>query len=265
MISRLSTTFFLALAAASTSSQAAVTIFADDFATDSTPGNVFRIYENTIDDGWKKAIGGGPGDPTPLASAWTISGGVASNSSTQAGTGYPYSKEAEAPLYNFFSGAGTTETQLTISFNYTVAAGDTLYAHFWGMTGVSDLDNQFVSNIEASANGGVNLNTGSSDELTVYNLKDGVSSGFGGTATSISGALTGSGFYTKTFTIADLAISGVTTAGDLDYYLIQFAKNEDGNAGTTSIDNFSLTAVPEPSSAALLGLAGLVLILRRRK
>ncbi|MEZ7957082.1 MAG: PEP-CTERM sorting domain-containing protein [Rubritalea sp.] len=51
----------------------------------------------------------------------------------------------------------------------------------------------------------------------------------------------------------------------MDYYLIQFAQEEDGLAGTTSIDNFSITAVPEPSSTALLGLGGLALIMRRRK
>lgn len=36
-------------------------------------------------------------------------------------------------------------------------------------------------------------------------------------------------------------------------------------SGGVSIDDVSVTAVPEPSSAALLGLGGLALILRRRK
>ena len=266
-LSPLCTSLLISLAA-SASSQAAVSIISDDFGTDSTPGNQFRIYENTIGDGWKKAVGGGGSGVPNNASAWTISGGVASNSSFQAATGYPSSKEAEAPLYNFFVGAGTTETHLTVSFDYVVGAGDKFYAHLWGMTGVSNDDGEFVSNIEGSANGNANLNAGTGDttELTTYNLKDGAASGFGGIATAISGELTGSGTYTSTFSIAGLGIGGVTTAADLDYYLIQFAQQEDGLAGTTSIDNFSLTAtVPEPSTTALLGLGGLALILRRKK
>ena len=35
--------------------------------------------------------------------------------------------------------------------------------------------------------------------------------------------------------------------------------------GISNIDNFSVTAIPEPSTTALLGLGGLALILRRRK
>ncbi|NWK55676.1 PEP-CTERM sorting domain-containing protein [Verrucomicrobiaceae bacterium N1E253] len=37
------------------------------------------------------------------------------------------------------------------------------------------------------------------------------------------------------------------------------------NINTVLVDNITITAVPEPSSAALLGLGGLTLILRRRK
>ena len=244
------------------SSQAATLIYSDTFDAASTPGSQFRIYENTINDGWQKAHAGGN-----VGSEWTISGGVASNSSALAATSYPNSKAAEAPLYNFFSGAGTTETHINISFDYSVASGDKLYAHLWGMTGISDDDGQIVSNIEGSANGNVTLNAtaGDTDELTTYNLKDGAASGFGAASTALSGELTGTGTYSKTFSISGLGIAGVTTAADLDYYLIQFAQEEDGLAGTTSIDNFSITAVPEPSSTALLGLGGLALIMRRRK
>ena len=41
------------------------------------------------------------------------------------------------------------------------------------------------------------------------------------------------------------------------------ADNGDNNFAT--VDNVNLTAVPEPTSTALLGLGGLALILRRRK
>ena len=43
------------------------------------------------------------------------------------------------------------------------------------------------------------------------------------------------------------------------------AFNDNGWNSATKIDNVMVTSVPEPSSAALLGLGGLALILRRRK
>lgn len=241
--------------------QGATPILSDDFDGVRALPSSFRLYENNIDDGWREA----PQYSTHPEVEWEISGGMLWNDSTVAATGYPDSKAAEAPVFNFFSGAGTTETHLTISFDYSVGAGDKFYAHLWGLTGVSDDDGQEIGNIEGAANGAANFNS-NSDELTTYNLTDGASSGFGGTGTAISGELTGAGTFTSTFSIAGLGISGVTTAADLDYYIIQFTQEEDGLAGTTSVDNFSLAAtVPEPSSAALLGLGGLALILRRRK
>jgi len=59
------------------------------------------------------------------------------------------------------------------------------------------------------------------------------------------------------------------TAGDvLQLRFINTTDLPSGSAdwsATALIDNVSVTAVPEPSSAALLGLGGLALILRRRK
>ena len=240
------------------SSYADTVILSDDFSAN-TLAPSFRIYENTINDGWREA----PQYSTHPEVEWEISGGMLWNDSTLAATGFPNSKSAEAPVYNFFSGAGTTETHLTLSFDYSVGAGDKFYAHLWGLTGTSNEDGEFIGNIEAGANGNTNFGSTSTD-LTTYNLTDGASSGFGGIATAISGELTGSGTYSNTFSIAALGIGGVTTAGDLDYYIIQFTQDEDGNAGTTSVDNFILTAVPEPSSLALLSLGGLMIARRRR-
>lgn len=48
---------------------------------------------------------------------------------------------------------------------------------------------------------------------------------------------------------------------------LSFVENASSASGTSDVfvDTVSITAVPEPSSAALLGLGGLALILRRRK
>ncbi|MDF2377878.1 MAG: hypothetical protein P1U81_16695 [Verrucomicrobiales bacterium] len=249
----------LALFAFPGEARGSLILLQDDFSGGSvTP--TFRIYENTIDDGLHKSPNSYGGQP---ASAWIITGGRVENASSLAAKEYPNSKEAEAPVYNFFSGTPTTDTMLILEFDYSVSAGDTLYVHFWGMTGTSDDDAEFVSNIEGNANGAVNLN-GNTTELMTYNLRDGAASGFG--ATSLSGALTGSGSFSAAIRVGSLGISGVNTVGDLDYYLIQFAKNEDGTAGTTWIDNFRLTStVPEPSTAGILGLLFSSLILGRER
>ena len=46
---------------------------------------------------------------------------------------------------------------------------------------------------------------------------------------------------------------------------VNFYRGGNWGGGGFTVDNISITAVPEPSSAALLGLGGLALILRRRK
>ena len=62
--------------------------------------------------------------------------------------------------------------------------------------------------------------------------------------------------------------STAQTSGDvLEFRVTNLDPDLGGNAwqNTASIDNVSITAVPEPSAAALLGLGGIALILRRRK
>jgi hypothetical protein len=55
------------------------------------------------------------------------------------------------------------------------------------------------------------------------------------------------------------------TTGSYTLELFNANQTSDSNNKHTWVDNVSLTAVPEPSSATLLGLGGLALILRRRK
>jgi len=205
----------------------------------------WRAYENQIDKGWFKSIGGG-GTPAAGPSEWAIGNGVVSNASSVAAGGYPYSKPAEAALFNMFSNIASSNTHLNLSFDYSVAAGDTLYVHLWGYTGISDFDGQHVGNIEASANGGMNNEEQYSDELNAFNLKDGATTGFGGVGTTLSGPLTGSGTFEKRVDISKLGIPGVQNTGGFTYFLIAFAKEEDGAAGSTFVDNVRLIVAPAP-------------------
>lgn len=236
----------------------------DDFASGSVPTS-FRVYENQIDDGWRKA----PGYGTVVVSEWTITGGQAENDSTVSGGGYPTTQPSETPIGQIFSNPtpGNVDTRLSYTFDYSVAAGDSLYAYLWAVTGTSDDDGEFISNIEAGANGGIDGGGGTRAELTEYNLLNGESSatGIGATGDSISGLLTRTGTFSITVDVASLGISGVTTVGDVDYFYIAFAKNEDGTAGTTSIDNVLLESIPTPAALpAGLALIGALAARRRR-
>ena len=232
-----------------------VVIVDDDFTSGSVISD-FRVYENRIDDGWLKAIGYG----SVVASEWTITGGQAENASTVSGSGYPTTQPSETPLSQIVSNPDPSDTRTVIeySFDYSVGAGDSLYAYLWAVTGTSDDDGEFISNIEAGTNGNIDGNGGNSVELTEYNLLNGESSatGIGATGDSISGLLTGSGKFFISIDVASLGISGVSEAGDIDYFYLAFAKNENGSAGTTSIDNVLLQSVPTPAALP----AGLALI-----
>ncbi|MCP5538475.1 MAG: PEP-CTERM sorting domain-containing protein [Akkermansiaceae bacterium] len=67
----------------------------------------------------------------------------------------------------------------------------------------------------------------------------------------------------------DGALEGSTTSTELVGNLTEVrgrANVANTDAGSNWLmDNFTVTSVPEPSSAALLGLGGLTLILRRRR
>jgi len=57
-----------------------------------------------------------------------------------------------------------------------------------------------------------------------------------------------------------------TVANDFTNNVITFHTDRGlGGGNRASVSGFLITTVPEPSSAALLGLGGLALILRRRK
>lgn len=79
----------------------------------------------------------------------------------------------------------------------------------------------------------------------------------------IGGAVTSSPASPANPTYADIVVNGTVDTASTEVFLVL-----SNSAGQTRIDNVRLdyvSAVPEPSSAALLGLGGIALILRRKK
>ena len=247
----------------SDSAHAAGVILFDDFSTDTTVDPVGRVYEFTLDAGWRGTTGYGGGDHSSPEhdSQWDISTGTLNNDANQTDS---YVR-GETPAYNWFTNpiVGDTRTKMTISFDYFTDGSDTLTAHFWAVqTGGAAGSVSWITNNQGWINGnsGQNEDT-SSGGYDTFNLLDGDTTP--DNVDSITGQLSGTGTFTLTIDVSTLGIPGVSTVGDIDTFFLAFSGNET-TGGTTWVDNLVIT-VPEPSSTALLGLGGLVFAFRRKR
>jgi hypothetical protein len=229
------------------STQAAV-ILVDDFTSTSVDSHSGggRLIEDEINEGWDKNG----------SSSWEIAGGVLTNSNTDGAVA------SEGGVAQVFSYGADANTEVTLSFDYTLATGDKLYVHLWGIDGTYDpISSQIVNH---AVTDGTMTWSNQDEAVEAYNFSTGLSPN-GNTATAF-GSLTGIGTYSTTINIASLGVAGVANAGDFEYYMLGFARDVGGTPGTTSIDNLSFTSVPEPSTYAMLtGLTALVFVILRRR
>lgn len=159
--------------------------------------------------------------------------------------------------------AGTGTRVLRMKNTSTVTVGDNGILRITAnrkieMSGTSALfvngGTIIADHIIANAGTGAFLTFGAGNGLVDFSSSSAITSGYINFLSGSGGALDVDGADTAHF-------SGLWDAGQL--------KKDGANTGTFA-QNFSvsgsvLTTVPEPSSAALLGLGGLALILRRRK
>ena len=235
----------------SLASQAAVTLIDDDFSSSTT--SVERFNAGDIDtDKW---IGNGD---------WSVSGGAL----TSAGTGGQSSH-----LINSVSSTATYLDKVTLSFDYSVGAGSTLYFYSTLFTGeaAASMDARNSKTDGTYWANDFNTQWGSSPNFRVgfagpeYNLSGGLV-GNSNTANAVTSFVGGtSGTFSQTYDISGFG-GGDFSIADVSNVLAVFTVNAGAAGdGAISIDNFNMTAVPEPSSTALLGLGGLALMLRRKR
>lgn len=249
---------------------AATSLLTDNFDTVGAPPLQGRVYETTIDQGWQSTPGwSGNGN---VNSNWEVTSTAGGRMENPTASGTDHYIAGESPVWQWFSNSASgssSDTNITIDFDYGVGTGDSLTMHFWAVQSATPLpddgpggNESFITNNQGWSNGLSSQNKANTTTGWMsYNLLDGSNAP---TTSSLSGALTGTGSYSGTVDLGSLGIAGIDTVGDIDGFFIAFAGNEVGG-GTTWVDTLAVTAVPEPSATALLGLAGLALILRRRK
>jgi hypothetical protein len=247
-ITSLITAGILGTSLASQGAVSALTLIDDDFSSSTTDGG--RFNKSDIDtDTW---IG---------SADWSISGGALTNAAT---TGQ------STHLINSVSSTATYLDKVTLSFDYSVGAGSTLYFYSLLFTGEAgaNMDGRtsrtdgtyWAQDFWDQWNNPPRVGFAGPD----YNLSGGGLSG--ATSTAVTSFVGGtSGTFSQTYDISGFGGGGFSIA-DVSNVLAVFTVNAAAAGdGAISIDNFNMTAVPEPSSTALLGLGGLALALRRRR
>ena len=247
-ITSLITAGILGTSLASQAAVTALTLIDDDFSSSTAENS--RFNKPDIDtDTW---VGSG---------GWSVSGGALTSAAT---TGQ------STHLINSVSSTATYLDKVTLSFDYSVGAGSTLYFYSTLFTGEaaasmdarnSKTDGTYWANDFNSVWSGTKFGFAGPE----YNLSGG---GVGGsnTANAVTSFVGGtSGTFSQTYDISGFG-GGDFSIADVSNVLAVFTVNADAAGdGAISIDNFNMTAVPEPSSTALLGLGGLALMLRRKR
>ncbi|WP_162030931.1 PEP-CTERM sorting domain-containing protein [Lentimonas sp. CC19] len=250
---------------AALSSHAAVTLISDDFTSGSVSsgGTVF----SEVDTGWVQSTG-----------TWAISGGSLTNTSTDTTAG----DRAVAYMIDL-SGLGLTasDTKLDISFDFTAQDSDALYFNLFGYNTTaiaasagSSLINSGATNGNAWTSGaGVDMNNPASDRWAITNLVTGAAQGpdapnVGEAAQAFSFGGTTGGSVSESFDLSTIVSGGATNLAGYDYLVLTITRTVPTGltSASVTIDNFNMTAIPEPGTYALLaGLAGLSAVMVRRR
>lgn len=164
--------------------------------------------------------------------------------------------------------AGTTGNAADVSAT-TLSTGWTIALDFdnvtntgVGGTGINANAGTTITEANAIVDGLFINNNTATISITIAGLADGVTYGFvahtGRNSDGVDATVAG---QTATWAAGggqEISFSQIAAGGEITFDFTSAGNNATLNA-------LSITAIPEPSSAALLGLGGLALILRRRK
>lgn len=262
-----------------TSASKAATIFSDNFSSDSLSAYTINGSSGLVAYGATAGVGGGGGlliTPTGNPSTSFIPGAATNNTGFTINLGASNMITMSMMLRYSGSSAGTSQSYLGLSNGQDYS---------WGQNTVgatssvgSAVVTGFTLNTRGGTNGGsINGGTGAPNAVLtsgnwyLYQVEltkpqvganlwtiSGSLQDFGATGT-VAGAIATSYFgATNAFsTTADVGINAPATATFLNFGV--------RNQMWTAVDNFSVTAIPEPSAFAVLGLGLLGLVTSRRR
>ncbi|QDT13064.1 PEP-CTERM sorting domain-containing protein [Planctomycetes bacterium K23_9] len=235
-------TFLILLSVSVADANADLVLMMDDFSANTVEQST-RFNNGDIDSGnWIKRN-----------ADWSVTGGALVNPGNDA------DDERGAHLINSVTSTDTSLTQIKVSFDYSVGAGTTLYfssSLFTGDPAAAGLNARVTQTNGAWFASDFNNESGSFGGFvgSDYNLNDGSnpSGGTGGALASFAGATTGT--FSQTYDISGFG-GGPFSIADVNHVMAVFTSNNDTTGGEISVTNFNMTAtaVPEPSSFALLG------------
>ena len=239
------------------SAQASVVLFSDGFDS----GSVAQGGHSSND------IGAGVWEATS-GTLWTISGSALTNSGTSA-----TARNNEGPIAQFLDISSITDTslnQLQLDVNFTTAtASEKLFLHLRGYILGTVPGSPVSINNNGATNGNSWNDAHTNTDWTIYNLHSGQLNNhpsdysWSGAAYQLSDGVAGAHSLSETFDMSGYAAEANNIA-NFDYLGIIITRDALGTSPSVSIQDFSLTAVPEPGSLALLTLGGLLIARRRR-
>ncbi|TWT81413.1 hypothetical protein CA13_28660 [Planctomycetes bacterium CA13] len=213
-----------------------------DFASATPGGNDNHVLFDDLDNGWM--VKGNP-------AGWDLTGG----SAEYTGTGANKSGLGQASSITIETGS-----DYTLSFDWTPVAGalDLNYTvAAWKAGTAPAADNRFFTGLNFISQQSRVIGTGGS----WTDLNDGSSH-----TTNANAALN---TYTGTAGVATTGTLALNFGGDsiedFDYIGVKFWSGDATVAGGVLNNVAIVTAVPEPSSLAVIGFCGLGLLIRRRK
>ena len=190
--------------------------------------------------------------------SWSMSGGALVNAGDLGTT----VDDQGAHLLNTVSSTDTSLTEITVSFDYSVGQGSTMYFSSSLFTGaVGTLSGRLTNTA-----GGWYANDFDGQFTSAANLKDGTNP-TGTTGAALISFVGGtSGTFSQTYDISGYSAAGISDITDVSHFLAVFTADTaaDGD-GAMSVDNFNVTAIPEPATIGMLGLGAAGLIAFRRR
>lgn len=169
--------------------------------------------------------------------------------------------------------SGENALDVNFTFNsWNGTTGDNIYVHLWGLVDATPTDGS-IANLGAQ-NGNMWVDAIASG-FTVYNLGSGAQMTAGADGAAGAAAIqllnqdTGTSLIGDAVdynTTIDLSSYTVNTVGGYDYLVMGFGRNPGvGTGNSFAMHDVEVNAVPEPSSALLIGLGAMAFTLRRKK